>query len=86
MNKKGSSEDARFENGGQPAVPVSKKQGVLRLLYHGTSNRTDRGAIRPHNSQNEKGVRKDFINRKTASFLSYGWQYPSLTPIILRLK
>ncbi len=27
-----SGEDARFENGGQSAVPVSKKQEVLRLL------------------------------------------------------
>ena len=60
--------DAKFENDGQPAVPVSKKQEVLRLLPFHTSNRTDRGAIRPHDSRNEMGVRKDFINRKIASF------------------
>ncbi len=34
--------DARFENGGQPAVPVSKKQEVLRLLPFPFSNQTDR--------------------------------------------
>ena len=68
MNKKGSSEDARFENGGQPAVPVSKKQEVLRLLHFHVSNHTDRGAIRPYDSQNVIGVRKDFLDHKTFSF------------------
>ena len=53
--------DARFENGGQSVVPVSKKQEVLRLLPFLCSNQTDRGAIRPHNSRNGMGVRKDFI-------------------------
>ena len=72
----GCQEDARFENGGQPAVPVSKKQEVLRLLPFPSSNQTDRGAIRPHNNRNETGVRKDFTSRQTASFLSSGLNTP----------
>ncbi len=44
--------DARCKNGEQPAVPVSKKQEVLRLLHCGASNQIDRGAIRPYGSQN----------------------------------
>ena len=62
-------EDARFENGGQPAVPVSKKQEVLRLLLFPSSNQPDRGAIRPYCSQNRTGVRKDFLSIKQS--LSY---------------
>ena len=69
-------EDARFENGGQPAVPVSKKQEVLRLLPFPFLNRTDRGAIRPHSNQNETDVRKDVASHKTASFLSSGLNTP----------
>ena len=72
----GCQEDARFENGGQPAVPVSKKQEVLRLLPFYFSSRTDRGAIRPHFSQNETSVRKDFTNHKITSFLSSGLNTP----------
>ncbi len=70
------SPDARFENNGQPAVPVSKKQEVLRLLIFPFLNQTDRGAIRPHDSRNGMGVRKDVISRKTASFLLYGLNTP----------
>ncbi len=62
-------EDAKFENGGQPAVPVSKKQEVLRLLPFPFSNQTDRGAIRPHFNRNVTGVRKVFPSYKT--ILSY---------------
>ncbi len=55
---------------------VSKKQEVLRLLPFLCSSRTDRGAIRPHFSQNKTGVRKDFISRQTAAFLSSGLNTP----------
>ncbi len=65
-------EDARFENGRQPAVPVFKKQEVLRLLPFLFPNRTDRGAIRPHFARNETGVREDITSRKTISFLLSG--------------
>ena len=69
-------EDARFENDGRTAVPVSKKQEVLRLLPFSFLNQTDRGAIRPHHKRNMIGVRKDIISRKTASFLSAGLNTP----------
>ncbi len=69
-------EDARFENDGHPAVPVSKKQEVLRLLPFPFSNRTDRGAIRPPDSRNGMGVRKDFTSRNTISFLLSGLNTP----------
>ncbi len=68
--------DARFENGGQPAVPVSKKQEVLRLLPFYTSNRTDRGAIRPPCSQSGIGVRKNITSRKIAASLFSGLNTP----------
>ncbi len=51
-------EDARYEPPRHPAVPVSKKQEVLKLLHPSTFNRTDRGAIRPHGGRNETGIRK----------------------------
>ncbi len=65
-----------MENGGQPAVPVSKKQEVLRLLPFPFPNQTDRGAIRPHDNRNVIGLRKDFISRKTISFLFSGLNTP----------
>ncbi len=69
-------EDARFENDGHPAVPVSKKQEVLGLLPFPLSNQTDRGAIRPHFGRNEMGVRKDFTSLKIVAFLSSGLNTP----------
>ena len=41
-----------------------------------SSNRTNRGAIRPHRNRNEPGVRKDVINHKTFSSLSSGLNTP----------
>ena len=72
--------DARCKNGEQPAVPVSKKQEVLRFLHCGASNRTDRGAIRPYGSQNGIGVPEDFICHKTASSR---YMYGLNTPLFL---
>ncbi len=69
-------EDARGENGGPSAVPVSKKQEVLRLLHDSASNQTDRGAIRPHFSRNVMSVRKDVISRKIVPFLLSGLNTP----------
>ena len=41
-----------------------------------SSNRTNRGAIRPHRNRNEPGVRKDVTNHKTFSSLSSGLNTP----------
>ncbi len=69
-------EDARCENPRQFAVPVSKKQEVLRLLHDSASNQTDRGAIRPHNSQNRTSIPKDAIYHNKTTSLPYGLNTP----------
>ncbi len=82
-NKKGVKwEDARCEPPRQPAVPVSKKQEVLKLLHPSTSNRTDRGAIRPHGSQNEMNIPKDTIHRNNTASLSCGLNTPLFLPTL----
>ncbi len=69
-------EDARFENDGRTAVPVSKKQEVLRLLPFPFLNQTDQGAIRPHDSRNKMGVRKGFTSHNIVAFLLSGLNTP----------
>ncbi len=69
-------EDARCENPRQTAVPVSKKQEVLKLLRDGASSRTDRGAIRPYGSRNFIGISKGSIYRSEMAFLLYGLNTP----------
>ena len=61
-------EDARLENGEQPAVPAYKKQEVLRLLHFHASNRTDRSAIRSHGSQNEIDISKRYHLPQNVTF------------------
>ena len=68
--------DARCEPPRHSAVPVSKKQEVLKLLHPSTSSQTDRGAIRPHSSQNKMGIPKDAIRQSKTASLSYGLNTP----------
>ena len=79
-------EDARCENLRQTAVPVSKKQEVLTLLHPSVSSRTDRGAIRPHSSQNRTGISKDAIYRNKMASLLYGLNTPLFLPTLHRSR
>ena len=50
----------------------SEKQEGLKLLHLDASNRPNRGAIRPYNSQSISGVRKDYTNHKVYLSPKYG--------------
>ena len=54
------------------AVPLSKKQEVLRLLQVSASSRTNRGAIRPYGRRNGVGVRKGFAVGTCSRFVYSG--------------
>ena len=64
--------DARCEPPRHSAVPVSKKQEVLKLLHPSTSSRTDRGAIRPYSRRYAAGIRKSSASHKTLASLYTG--------------